>query len=226
MRIAAISDLHGELIPFRDDVELHVIAGDVCPVAQSHDPFKQINWIATIFADWVASCPTHVVWIAGNHDFACETFGQKKINELVPGGIYLAHDHYTFAGIKIWGMPFILNLEGWAFNLREGQMEAAVEMIHPSTQLLLAHNPPRGVLDKPMYSTPYAVPHVGSVPLTNRMLHNRGKLNAVVCGHIHEGHGRAKVNGVDVYNVAYLNRDYDPYVVGKEAWTILDLEPR
>lgn len=227
IEVAAISDLHGELPPFRDDVDLHVIAGDVCPMRESHDPFKQANWIQTKFAEWVNTCPTDLVWIGGNHDFVCDRFGNPQINNWVGGGKYLHHARLRWqrsgkfddAHIRIWGMPFVLGLEGWAFNLKEGQMQAALDMVPADTQLLICHNPPRGVLDKPMFTHAREMPHVGSVPLTRRLLDAPGALQVVVCGHIHEGKGSAKINNVQVYNVAYLDREYEPYVEGEDAWT-------
>lgn len=222
-RIAAISDLHGETIPWRDDVDLHVIAGDVCPVRGSHDPFKQVNWIQDEFGPWVNTCPTDLVWIGGNHDFVCDRFGGKVMAQKVPNGIYLHHERAIIQDIKIWGMPFVLGLEGWAFNLKEGQMAAATEMIPLDTELLICHNPPRGALDKPMFTHAREMPHVGSVPLTRRMLDNPGKLQVVVCGHIHEGRGNAQMNGVRIFNVAYLDREYEPYTTGSDAWTCFDI---
>ena len=58
------------------------------------------------------------------------------------------------AGLKIWGSPVQPEFNNWAFNVARG---AAIrrywEMIPESTDVLVSHGPPFGMLDKSHPST-------------------------------------------------------------------------
>src|SRR5690348_12012006 len=72
MKVTAFADAHGALPKIREECDLLLIGGDVCPVDQSHEPAHQRNWLRTVFSDWLHEQPAkNIVWIGGNHDFAC-----------------------------------------------------------------------------------------------------------------------------------------------------------
>lgn len=60
--------------------------------------------------------------------------------------------------------------------------------------ILIAHNPPYGYVDKA-----YTGKHVGSEILLNAI--KRHKPPYVLCGHIHEARGKAKIGNTIVYNL-------------------------
>ena len=70
VRVAAISDLHGDLIS-RDEFppcDLVLLGGDVCPV-DDHSPRAQRLWLEREFGPWLRRLPAkHVIGIPGNHD--------------------------------------------------------------------------------------------------------------------------------------------------------------
>ena len=58
LRVAAISDLHGDLIPADEfpPCDLLLIAGDVSPI-DDHSPRAQQLWLETVFAPWLSQLP-------------------------------------------------------------------------------------------------------------------------------------------------------------------------
>lgn len=232
IKVAALSDLHGDLSIKIPPCHACLIAGDLCPWG-GHRHVRtvadQALWLATEFRAWVKDqpCPRFfVTW--GNHDWVGE-----KIPHLVPkipnveflcdSGSRLAYDRHPEPDeeYKVWGTPWQPPFYDWAFNLPDPDLAAKWELIPMDTDILICHGPPRNFGDMVAkkagrkladheLETPDGV-LVGSHSLYKRIAVVQPKL--VVFGHIHPGRGKwqlAHPSGRKsiLANVAVVNDEY------------------
>ena len=220
VKICCVSDLHGYL-PEIPECNILIVAGDVCPMG-THRIDYQRKWITTTFAEWVKNAPAdNTVWIGGNHDFALDN-DNMLVDELAFNyhvmniGHYLQDSGVSLNGINIWGTPWIPNLEGWAFYGPDDFLEDRFSLIPNDTDILVSHGPPYLYGDK----SHKGYTHCGAPQLNNAI--NRVLPDYVICGHIHEARGAYQENGVWIYNVSTLNRQYQPY---EASPVIIEYEP-
>lgn len=249
-RVAAISDLHGRLprvaggYPAVPPCDVLVLAGDIAPDfhgKSSRRPKRpgskefgwvydrgenaQSNWLNTDFRGWLedvrARCGCEVVGIAGNHDFAFES----KIEPKDLPWRYLWDAEAAVAGLRFYGVPWCPKLGRWAFYADDRRLTMAYAAVPERVDVLISHSPPLGYGDTVPETSRFGMPgetlHVGTPQLTNTLSEKAPR--CVVSGHIHEGRGRHEYpeNGTVVYNVAYLDDDYNPHP--GDACTILDV---
>ena len=200
MDIVATSDWHGKF-PEIPACDLLLIAGDVCPL-DSHQPHHQRAWLRGPFSDFLNKVPAEeIVWIAGNHDFVCETPGFRRIADELPGH-YLIDDSIEISGIKIYGSPWVPDLPSWAFYADDSLLQERADRIPLDSDIVLLHGPPKGILDSVHGN------HVGAGFIMSRLQQVIPRY--VIFGHIHEGYGRMNLGGVEFKNVSYLDEFYDP----------------
>lgn len=179
MRIVCISDTHGmhdSVVVPPGDVLLH--AGDV----SGRGTVREIER----FSRWFAAQPhQHKVVIAGNHDFLFEE-DLPRAREIVEqnGVIYLHDSGVMINGLEFWGSPWQPWFHDWAFNLERGAALAERwNLIPESTDVLVTHGPPMGVLDR----VARGGHSVGCEELAARLAGMDVGLHAF--GHIHEAYG-------------------------------------
>ena len=196
--------MHGYLpAPARiPNCDLVIVAGDVTPV-WDHDRHFQKRWLKNEFSVWLKELKLPVIGIAGNHDF----YAQQNPDFMAKlPWTYLQDESTEFDGLKIWGSPWVTKLHGWAFCTDEEVMGEKVDKIPKDIDILISHAPPYGVRD----GLKFTKEHVGSTALVNRLMYGEWpNLKNVIFGHIHEGFGREHIDGVDFYNVSYLNERYN-----------------
>lgn len=202
MKIAAISDIHGMLPLPCKQVDLVIIAGDICPDVS---PVGQEKWLEKEFTQWCALLPTKQILATwGNHDFV----GQMLLKQ--PKDFYV-DEMVEVDGIKIWLSPWVPNLPRWAFSFPNDIPEEKVKGI-PTCDILVSHGPPRGAGDH--------IPGVGrTIHVGSETLRDHLKViepMMVICGHIHEARGYYGT----VRNVASVDGNYVPY---PERWTYIEL---
>lgn len=210
-KIAAIADQHG-VLPAIPECDILVVAGDICPVDAPHDPATQAHWLDTEFRQWLDRVPaTHVVGIAGNHDFVFEAKAHPRDLRWT----YLQDSGCEIEGIAFWGYPWTPNLPRWAFSTETSSWGAqAHEQIPSGLDILITHGPPLNYLDGvPMDSYSGRKRgqtedlHVGSEALLGAILDKRPKLSLM--GHIHEENGqRAYIEKCELVNVSILDGAY------------------
>jgi Icc-related predicted phosphoesterase len=208
MKIIATSDLHGSL-PNVPNCHVVVIAGDVCPISNSHSRPGQAKWLKNYFKPWAEELPAdYVLWCAGNHDFALEdqqvvARESQKYKGAYPNKvIYLKDEKVEVHGVTFWFTPWTQNLPGWAFQTSAKSAEAHYRLIPEGIDILVSHAPPYGTGDEcPGWS---ANEHVGSPELAAAIAKKKPKV--VICGHIHEGYGKYG----NIYNVSHNTADYEP----------------
>lgn len=193
MRIAATSDLHGNL-PEIPECDILIIAGDVCPHTHRID---QMYWLHHEFSDWLDSTPArHKVYIAGNHDygFTVSGFDKSKID-----AHYLLDSGVEVEGLNIWGSPYTPTFCDWAFMQRDAALANKWAKIPENTDILITHGPPKFILDKCMDGC-----NAGSDTLSKHIYNHEPKLH--IFGHIHEGYGQDHF----CYNVSHVDFNYEP----------------
>ncbi|MBN2109578.1 MAG: metallophosphoesterase, partial [Methanosarcinaceae archaeon] len=187
MRIFAIADPHGNYSSIRSLLELSgkvdvvLIAGDIT----NFGPVEKAHELIGIFDQMVMAIP-------GNCD------PQSIIDVLdASSAINLHNRSVNYEGITFVGAggsnptPFCTPFEIEECDIARGleeSMDAAKESGNPV--VLLTHAPPYGVLDT------VGGRHVGCRSIAAFL----GKVDLIVCGHIHEARGMEKRNGTVVVN--------------------------
>ena len=222
-KICAISDLHGTL-PTIEECDVLFICGDIFPLAIETQLDKCREWFLNKFCEWVKDVPSKSIYmIAGNHDFAFETWGYDNIMEMIEekpalhGKLIYVEDSLIEIenGLTLYGCPWCISPKGFAFIDSSGKF---YEQIPDDCDILLVHQPPRiGKLGCSYPDTSYET-NYGSESLANVIADKHIKY--VFCGHIHSGiHGGIYANGVEesgkplyaetlYYNVSIKDEEY------------------
>ena len=123
-----------------------------------------------------------------------------------PGVIYLEDTGTNVNGFEIWGSPITPWFYDWAFNRERGQeIRRHWDRIPASTQILVTHGPPHGILDRTVRGD-----EVGCLDL--RVVVDAMKPELHVFGHIHEAHGRERHEETEFVNACVLDEHYDPVI--------------
>lgn len=161
----------------------------------------------TAFSHWVEEVADEydykeVVVTPGNHDFLFErdyNFAKSCLSHAT----VLNQTTVTIDGVTIYGEPRTTWFYDWAFNVLPQNMAVVWERIPEGVDVLLTHGPPAGILDKSSSGENVGCPH-----LRDWILEYQPKL--VVCGHVHEGYGTAKLGNTQIINASICNRNYKP----------------
>ncbi len=223
MNILCLSDLHGRLptdLPDAKPEDVVVISGDVCPdfsyqIAMNVE--LQRNWLLNTFAPWVNGLQQKMVLMTwGNHDWVGQIdrdITDVLSKEITKGFAVLVdeqaevEDADTGRMIQFYGTPWTPQFGYWAFMESDSTLNDIFKQIPTKLDVLITHGPPYAHCDR-TYDSLLA----GSRSLAKHI--KRAKPQYVVCGHIHEGRGAARLNGhTTVYNVSYLSLGYKPYTV-------------
>lgn len=142
-----------------------------------------------------------VAWIPGNHDIGvdAETFGT------IPNCICLLNRMWTFRGLSLYGvsmspcydMPALATQ--WDYMTADLETERAAYVFAP-VEIVVSHCPPYGSVDSSGYVLGVGELHLGSRALRDYILRHAPRL--VLCGHIHEAQGSARLQTTDIFNVA------------------------
>jgi len=198
--IAAISDLHGNLVEIAP-CDILLIAGDICPDAA---PLTQAQWLSSTFRRWLEKVPAqHIVGVAGNHD---KVFASQST--LLPKDLpwhYLEDSSIELLGLHIHGTPWQLPWWG-VFTMSDKALIQHYTSIPASTDILISHGAPFGICDQ--ITTREDLPfHTGSLALRNRVMEVEPML--VVFGHIHTGYGTYQLGNTLFANVSLVDDDID-----------------
>ena len=217
MRIVAVSDLHGNL-PKTPACDLLIVAGDVCPdrAAGRHArdrPELQANWVREVFFPWIAEAGAErsvLTW--GNHDWCgMSAVEARRLVADAPAGATVLVDALLSvpdgtSAVSVWASPWSNQFMNWAFMKTPGELAEVYAAIPPGTDIVVSHQPPHGFGDRFVDVITGRIEHLGSRELLATIERVRPKM--VVCGHIHDGHGRYIHAGVPIYNVSIVNEQY------------------
>ena len=201
MKILAASDIHCNANVFydlgetaaRSQVDLILLAGDVCGTRKSNDFCRNINDLAK-----QVCCP--VVLTPGNHDFwdPIQEFPTKQISEKTDV-VCLVDESVEYGGIKIYGTPWTQTFYDWNWMKDEDELHFDIPL---DTDILICHSPPFG------YGDEVGMRRIGSKSLT-KAIQDHPSLKFVFFGHNHGDRGKQFViNKTVLYNVACLDDDY------------------
>jgi 3',5'-cyclic AMP phosphodiesterase CpdA len=211
MRIAAVSDLHGQLPPI-PPCDLLLIAGDLCPLSDHADD-AQRAFLEGPFSDWLVRAPARAIaGIAGNHDLIAER--EPALLAGLPWS-YLCDSEADLVGLRIWGSPFAVTYGEWAFMESDGELERRFAAIPVGLDVLLVHGPPHGILDHALRGV-----DTGSRALRRAIVRARPSL--AVFGHIHEGRGEVRLGATRCLSVSLVDARYVP----RHAPVEIELAPR
>ncbi|WP_416395823.1 metallophosphatase domain-containing protein [Allohahella sp. A8] len=201
MKIVCVSDTHSrhELVAVPDgDVLIH--AGDCTGRGSGEDLVALDRWFSR-------QPHRHKILIAGNHDRLFES-EPARARELITAATYLEDSGTVIDGLNFWGSPWTPTFFDWHFMRERGAPMAEVwECIPASTDVLITHGPPMGVLDE-VPRGPNEVEHTGCADLMAAVLRVRPKIH--IFGHIHEGYGTNEIDGTLFINASSLDERYRP----------------
>lgn len=239
MKIAAISDTHGQLEPIRTapECDVLVIAGDICPdfepSAVGNSRFRQRRWLIHKFnracVEAVESGRVgHIVLTPGNHDFVfSEPIGADSFSTgFFPDNVHFVNDTSVVVdGVKFYGTPWSGKFFNWAFMADEHDLESIYAKIPKDTDVLISHGPVHNcgddvfrVVHRPGGTKLEVIEHVGSKALAARV--NEVMPAYVFTGHIHCGSHKVfspkLPKPVNIVNVSVLD---DTYTFTRQAFT-------
>ena len=213
--IYAIADLHGQLPEVPGDADVVLIAGDIVPDFYEHredgsNIALQSDWLDSEFRAWLGSFDAEVVACWGNHDYVGE---HPALIPDLPWTL-LQDSEAVVAGVRVYGTPWVPNLQRWAFYASWQALKARADMI-PDCDVLMSHGPPYGYGDfvpynqkyAEKYGTPLEGEHVGDSALLGAI--KRLRPAVTICGHIHESRGRHVYEDNLILNVAAVNERYE-----------------
>lgn len=153
----------------------------------------------------------HKIFVPGNHDRYFELYPGPCIQEMKKRGIEAltpTRPRTEIEGVTFGGLPFVKDLENWAYNSTEENIAAYLEHL-TRVDVLISHSPPAGVMDGDGRG------HYGLKALRRYVAGYQPKI--LICGHVHEGYGTKVVHRTHCYNAAMCNANYDqvnaPHVI-------------
>lgn len=218
MKIAAISDLHGNL-PIIDECELCLICGDSIPLSKQYSHASSVEWFNKDFRNWAEKIPCNkVLFIAGNHEVGIEYYEEEmKAKFPKEDKLTFLHDMlYIYKDLKIYGTPYCKEFGNWAYTEDDNKLKELFSEIPNDLDILLTHDCPYGYGDVLMQQVPWNdKSHLGNKPLAEAILEKQPKYH--FSGHLHSSsHNLTMINKTKHYNVSYLDEYY--YTVYKPLY--------
>ena len=220
MKVTALSDLHGTLLPVEDyfePCELVCICGDILPLGIQANSRKARAWLIDEFKPWCESLPCDkVIFIAGNHDFPFNNLDfMQSIFSRDAKITYLFHENYVYTAkdgkeYSIFGTPYCKLFGGWAFMEMDNVLEELYQAIPENLDILITHDQPYGYGDIILGSCPWADgSHIGNTPLLKAILDKQPRYQ--FNGHLHScDHTLIEIGETKHYNVSIKDENYDP----------------
>lgn len=217
IKVIVLSDTHGELLKIKENFDLMLICGDVCPAHDHYYSFQE-EWIKNDYCDWINSLPfnddnSKVVMIGGNHDFFLERAKKQDIERLTQKTnnrlVILKNELYEFEGLKIFGTPYCKRFGNWAFNLSDDALRTKYAQCPENVDIIISHDSPTiNWLGEITQGWQFGK-NVGNVVLDE--LIERVKPKWFFSGHIHSGNHEISEYGVTkMANVSIKDEDYIP----------------
>lgn len=222
MKVCAISDLHGTLLPIEDyfeSCELVCICGDISPLEIQANSNKMRRWLFNYFLPWATLLPCEkVIFIAGNHDWSFNNLDfMQSVFSKDRKVTYLFHEEYIYTSkegkeYKIFGTPYCKLFSHWAFMELDDTLTKLYSTIPNNLDILITHDQPYmyGDIilqeDCPWYD---GKTHIGNKPLLECILEKKPKVQ--FNGHLHScDHNLIEIGDTKHYNVSIKDEKYNP----------------
>lgn len=204
-KIVCISDTHLQHDKITEDIpecDLLIHAGDISYKGKQKDLYSFLSWFNKQPA-------RHKVFISGNHDliFQKQPKVAWEILKKYPDIKYLQSSSEEIEGLKIWGSPYTPRFFDWAFNLDPDDLEHHWSSIPDDTDIVISHGPMWSVGDEAPRRNHKGFENVGCRALLYNLT-KRVRPILHICGHIHEGYGAYKKEGIRSINAAVLDGKY------------------
>jgi len=189
------------LVLLSDTHELHrkidVPYGEILIHAGDFTLFSRSLRAIEDFNTWLGELPhPHKVVVPGNHEFFLE--GDLSRRSLLSNATVLIKEAIEIGGLHIWGSP-VTPLFGAAFGMSSAEDRRKMYAgIPESTDLVVSHGPPYGILD----AAPESGFHSGCRELFDAIMRVKPKL--VACGHVHGAYGIFQTDDTTFVNAALL----------------------
>lgn len=231
MKIVAMSDMHGVVMPKIEKCDVVCICGDIIPLDVQRDAMGSYKWMRDEFIPWCMDLPCErVILIAGNHDFYFQSgaigyliddenvvdHGAKAFQRCLPlpGKIvYLQDSGYEYNGVTFYGTPWCPDLYRWAFYGNHDRLTEIFRKIPQDVDVLLTHTP--GSMCNGTETSHFdngETRSFGCSELTSAVFARN--IRRWICGHIHTGnHEFSKLDNYAetlVANVSLIDESYMP----------------
>lgn len=220
IKIAATSDLHGNLPTITEEVDYLLIAGDIVPLDSQFYTKGSKRWLKNVFLPWCKTLPVKekILVVAGNHDFYLQRHGMTDLlvdyHDLVE---YLDNTLYVDDNLQVFGTPWCHQFGNWAFmdseaNLQTKFQEFTEDLFEQGKlSIILSHDAPYGtsdvLLEETMYTNPKSDPHKGCKALADLIRRTRPTWN--IHGHLHStDHEVEMLGNTRVICVSLLGESY------------------
>lgn len=219
MKIAVISDLHGNLPDYREafeGVELLLICGDIIPLNIQTNNEKSRRWFRGPFKDWVESLPvSKCFFVAGNHDFWMERSAGQVYNMFPEYNkiSYLFNEHTTYISndgnlYTIFGTPYCKVFGNWPFMRENEALNKYYGMMPDNCDIVISHDSPALCGIGAIHQGIYYGEEAGNKVLAEHILQKKPRY--VFSGHIHSGeHSIKEIEGIKLANTSIVDENYD-----------------
>lgn len=163
---------------------------------------------------------SHKIVISGNHELTFdllnyENFSEiwdteipkqsaKEIKQTLKNCIYLEDSGCEVYGYKVYGSPWQISYNDWAFYADSEKAKEVWGRIPSDTDILVTHNPPDNIMDLGEDETREGC------PILRRNIEERVKPKVHVFGHVHEGYGMEKIGETIFINASVCDEKYEP----------------
>ena len=180
MKILHLSDTHGlhSQLGVLPEADVVVHSGDFTHYGTEAECLDFLNW-------FIELPYKHKIFVCGNHDLCL--YEADGIEDL-PANVHFLQDRgVTIDGVKFYGAGYL----------------HYAPTIPSDTQVLITHEPPRGILDR---EEGREIGEYGSVEILNQ-LHDLPNLRLHLFGHSHNDYGLCKKGGIVFSNGALMAYD-------------------
>ncbi|MDE6106775.1 MAG: metallophosphatase domain-containing protein [Bacteroidales bacterium] len=193
MKLLHLSDTHGlhRKLGALPKADILVHSGDFMSDGRNQEELSD-------FLRWLRDLPyAHKVIVSGNHDLLM--YRENFAEGLSDGTLHVLHNTSAdIMGLKFHGLPMYIP------DIRSGAYFRFIADIPQDTDILVSHEPPLGILDRPKGQ--FLKPYPSHAELTKRVQEVRPRYH--LFGHEHDAYGILKQDGTVFSNAALLDRHY------------------
>lgn len=199
MKLVMISDTHEKRPTDIPDGDVLIHAGDFTMSGRLKYLSEELTWFKSL-------PHRHKIWVAGNHDWACQHFMTEKHEDLLreasAPAIYLRDSGVTIDGRFFYGSPWQPWFCDWAFNLQRGaEIKKKWDIIPNDVDVLITHGPPKHILD-------WVGRDAAGCEELAKAVNGRVMPKVHVFGHIHGAYGYRNYGRTHYFNASMVNEGY------------------
>lgn len=230
MKICIISDSHTyhDAIKIPDGIDILIHCGDNTIYGEIWEMKKFLIWFGN-------QKPRHKIFINGNHEVMVwkQNYTKQMVEDHNKGFLtnihYLEGERLGLMGLNFYGDPRTPEFFDWAYMYRREDGARIWQGVPDSTDVLITHGPPAGIMDNVKPTGIYDREKAGCDDLLEKVKEIKPKLHCF--GHIHHTYGWLRpanpaLNETLFVNAAICDSRYvpknKPIVVDTETWTVVE----